>query len=278
MSASDEVDVSTPASRRLRRLQRTHETHERATHRRRTVFARTGVLGGFALAMVVYPVMGTVTPYADAVDSVPEAVAGDVPSTVEALLGAGPSLVETELPLPEADVSSVAMLVDYDYTVSQHLPECDPTVGWSGSNGRLSADSLCTLWNGEQLRADAAVALAELNHRFSLKFGRDLCIGEGYRNLSKQYAIKQSRGYLAATPGTSVHGWGLAFDLCGGDDSGAAKAWLEANGPAWGWVNPAWAKASKWEPWHWEYVPGTDDLNVYGSGSWTSDGSNSSGG
>ncbi|WP_284328648.1 M15 family metallopeptidase [Demequina litorisediminis] len=111
--------------------------------------------------------------------------------------------------------------------------------------------------------------MQSLNEQFKAAFGRDLCVGNGYRTLAAQYATKRSQGYLAATPGTSVHGWGLAIDLCGSDDTGSAKRWLEANGPIWGWENPSWAKSSKWEPWHWEYVPGTDDLGVYESSYWS---------
>jgi LAS superfamily LD-carboxypeptidase LdcB len=62
---------------------------------------------------------------------------------------------------------------------------------------------------------------------------------------------------LAAVPGTSNHGWGLALDLCGGAQSfGSAQyAWLAAIAPAFGWVNPPWARpgAGREEPWHWEY-------------------------
>ncbi|MFW2513153.1 M15 family metallopeptidase [Demequina sp. SO4-13] len=256
-------------SRRERRILHTQEIQVRQTHRRRKFLTRSGVLAGFLLAMVVYPVMGTLTPYAGAVESVPGAVAGENPSTARALLGGGPQLVESELPLPEADASSV-LATAFEIDVSQHLPGCDPIDGWEGYNGRLTADSLCDVGQGEQLRNDAAVAFAELNNRFSQEFGRDICLIDGYRTLSSQYATKRSRGFLAATPGTSVHGWGLAIDLCSGDASGAPKAWLEENGALWGWVNPSWAKSSKWEPWHFEYEPGTDELGVYGSSYWSS--------
>lgn len=250
-------------SRRERRIEQTQEIQVRQTHRRRKVLTRGGVLTGFLLAMVVYPVMGTLTPYADAVESVPGVVAGESPSTARALLGGGPQLVESTLMLPEIDASAV-IATSIEIDVSQHLPGCDPSVGWEGYNGRLTADSLCSIGNGEKLRNDAAVAFAEMNHRFKEDFGRDICLTDTYRTLSGQYATKARAGFMAATPGTSVHGWGLAIDLCSSDARGAAKAWLEENGTAWGWVNPSWAKSSKWEPWHFEYKPGTDELGVYG--------------
>ena len=79
---------------------------------------------------------------------------------------------------------------------------------------------------------------------------------------------------MAATPGKSVHGWGLAFDLCDGDDGGAPKAWLDANSATYGFENPDWATSRKYEPWHWEYMPGTQALGVYGAEYWESDGAN----
>ena len=269
---SSDAHASTPqASRRERRIERTREIQVRQTHRRRIVLTRSGVLAGFVLAMVVYPVVGTIAPYAGAVESVPGVVAGESPSTARALLGGGPQLLESELPLPQADASAV-LATSIEIDVSQHLPGCDPSLGWEGYNGKLTSSSLCDIQDGEELRNDAAVAFAELNFRFEQEFGRDICISDGYRTLSSQYATKRSRGYLAATPGTSVHGWGLAIDLCAGDARGATKAWLEENGETWGWVNPSWAKSSKWEPWHFEYEPGTDELGVYGASYWSNTG------
>ncbi len=62
---------------------------------------------------------------------------------------------------------------------------------------------------------------------------------------------------LAAVPGTSNHGRGLAVDLCGGAErfDGAAHRWLQANAGRFGWVHPAWARQGgrREEPWHWEY-------------------------
>ncbi len=272
MSSRAFVEKHSHRSRRLKRLEETQEIQIRTTHRRRKLLTRGGVLAGFAMAMGVYPVAGTIAPYEPGIDNVPGVVRGEAPTSAHAMLGQGPSLVSIELPLPSPDDQARAIALSDRYTVSQHLPDCDPTKSeFEGGNGELTPDSLCTLWNGEQLRADAAVALAELNERFKVRFGRDMCIYEGYRSLAKQYETKRRRGWLAATPGTSVHGWGLAFDLCGGDDRGETKQWLEDNGPAWGWVNPEWAKTRKWEPWHYEYLPGTDQMNIYGNSNWQPD-------
>lgn len=64
-----------------------------------------------------------------------------------------------------------------------------------------------------------------------------------------------------ATPGTSLHGWGLAIDVWGPTRSllhcsSPELLWLLLNGPRFGWVNPDWARCGQAsaEPWHWEYV------------------------
>lgn len=147
------------------------------------------------------------------------------------------------------------------------LPDCDgvvPASAKSAGNGRLPASALCTLWNrDEKLRADAAVALAKLNVAYTQSFGHDLCITDSYRTLSEQYTVKALRGYLAAAPGTSEHGWGLAIDLCGGAGIAGTETfrWLRANATRYGWDNPDWAQSGgsgAYEPWHWEYFAGQD--------------------
>ena len=140
------------------------------------------------------------------------------------------------------------------------LPNCDVNAAVDGTNGGLANHSLCELWQaGEYLRPDAAMSLSALNEAFSASFGRELCLVASYRNLDTQYELKASRGYFAASPGTSMHGWGLAIDLCAketGDSEVFSCLW--ANAPSYGWQNPSWAQlgGSKYEPWHWEFVSG----------------------
>lgn len=143
------------------------------------------------------------------------------------------------------------------------LPGCDVSVKPSGSNGQLATDTLCDLWDsGEMLRADAAVALAALNESYVATYGTEMCINDSYRTLSSQYTLKSTKGGLAATPGYSEHGWGLAVDLCAETYQSAAKTkWLRANAPLYGWDNPAWARpggSGATEPWHWEFTEGVE--------------------
>ena len=137
------------------------------------------------------------------------------------------------------------------------LPGCSGEATGSGSNGLIASSELCTLWDGHtRIRADAAVALAELNEAYQAVWGEPMCITDGFRSYSQQVATKAAKGYLAAPPGTSNHGWGLAVDICPETYAGSRWAWLAANAPAFGWDNPDWARpgGSKYEPWHWEFT------------------------
>ncbi|WP_369371378.1 M15 family metallopeptidase [Promicromonospora sp. Populi] len=149
------------------------------------------------------------------------------------------------------------------------LPDCDIDAPVEGTNGALTNHSLCELWQaGEYLRPDAAMSLSALNEAFRASFGREMCLVASYRDLDTQYALKESRGWYAASPGTSMHGWGLAIDLCTKETGDSdVYSWLWANAPSYGWQNPAWAQlggAGAYEPWHWEFVSG-----VVEKGEWT---------
>lgn len=142
------------------------------------------------------------------------------------------------------------------------LPGCDGVVpDGSYANGQLPDGVLCTLWSSDdRLRADAAVALAKLNIAYKQTFGSNICLTDSYRTLAAQQILKAQKGYLAAQPGTSEHGWGLAVDLCDGVQTGygAKYTWLRENAPLYGWDNPMWARSGgsgPHEPWHWEYTP-----------------------
>jgi D-alanyl-D-alanine carboxypeptidase len=142
------------------------------------------------------------------------------------------------------------------------LPGCDGIVASTAySNGQLPDGALCTLWTSKhRLRADAAVALAKLNIAYKQAFGSTICLTDSYRTLASQQRLKAQKGYLAARPGTSQHGLGLAIDLCGGAQTGYGTryTWLRDNAPIYGWDNPDWALpggSGPHEPWHWEFSP-----------------------
>jgi LAS superfamily LD-carboxypeptidase LdcB len=80
-------------------------------------------------------------------------------------------------------------------------------------------------------------------------------ITDSYRTYETQVRLAQEKGLyseggLAARPGTSRHGFGLALDLGGGANSSGTPQnnWLVANANSFGF------QTIPREPWHWEYV------------------------
>lgn len=132
---------------------------------------------------------------------------------------------------------------------------------WGGhSNGNIPLSALTTLsWApGHRLRSDAAAGFESLNQAYRARFGVNISITDSYRTLAAQQHLYETKGPgLAAKPGTSNHGWALAVDLGGGINSfGTAQhVWMVANGPAYGWIHPTWARqgGGREEPWHFEY-------------------------
>ena len=127
------------------------------------------------------------------------------------------------------------------------------------ANGRIPAAVLCPLEfaPGHLLRCDAAERLTALSDVFEREFGYPIPITDSYRSYVQQVAVASAKPHLAAIPGTSNHGWGIAVDL-GGRIAGGASAeyvWLRVHGPDFGWDNPPWARlgGAKPEPWHFEF-------------------------
>lgn len=118
-------------------------------------------------------------------------------------------------------------------------------------NGRLGDEFLAPA-GGLRLAREAAEAFNAMVEAARAD-GASLVITDGYRTYEAQVDLKERKGWLAATPGRSMHGWGLAVDF----NTGASDmAWLRENAADFGWVHPGWAQpgGSKPEPWHWEYA------------------------
>ena len=136
----------------------------------------------------------------------------------------------------------------------------DPPGAWGGhENGRIPAAELCPLTGapGHLLRCDAAAAYGQMASAYRTRFGTRLCITDSYRPYDRQVVAAERKPDLAATPGTSNHGWALAVDLCGGANNFGTPQhkWLQSNAATFGWRQPAWAsrKGDRPEPWHWEF-------------------------
>ncbi len=139
------------------------------------------------------------------------------------------------------------------------LAGCRTSPGETGaSNGRIPISDLCAIPDGLLLRDDAAAAWARLGAAYEKAYGDQPCTTGGYRSLDDQQRLYSIKPGLAARPGTSNHGWGVAVDLCGGIESFGTDEylWMQENAGRFGWQNPRWAQAggSRPEPWHWEFV------------------------
>ncbi|WP_431891576.1 D-alanyl-D-alanine carboxypeptidase family protein [Cellulosimicrobium funkei] len=187
---------------------------------------------------------------------------GDV--TLEDVLASATTLAEllgTDL-VPVGVVPAAGATALAGTTLAERLAEVVERYAGSTAqyqNGRIPPEALCALdfAPGKTLRCDAAEQLEALAAEFEKEFGYALKITDAYRPYDEQVRLKAVKPYLAAVPGTSQHGWGLAIDVGGNVPSGTSLeyVWLRTHGPDYGWDNPAWARpnGSKPEPWHFEF-------------------------
>ena len=117
-------------------------------------------------------------------------------------------------------------------------------------NGRIPPDALAPVGStGHRLWAPAAQAFGDLSAA-AARDGIRIGITDSYRSYDAQVDVAArkglySQGGLAAVPGTSPHGWGLALDL---DLDARAQAWMRANAGTYGFEED-----TPREPWHWVY-------------------------
>lgn len=119
-------------------------------------------------------------------------------------------------------------------------------------NGRIPAQALEPIGVGDhRLWAPAAAAFRQLRADAAAA-GVQIGVTDSYRDYGTQVSLAQrkglySQGGLAATPGSSNHGWGMALDL---DLDATAQAWMRENAWRYGFVED-----TPREPWHWGYRP-----------------------
>jgi cell wall-associated NlpC family hydrolase len=183
-------------------------------------------------------------------------VVRDLPS--EEVLGVGRPSAGRRPPVAPPGPAAGAVRVECGNTV--HPPTSDRSRQWGGyPNGLIPPSALCPVGvGGHRLRCDAAAAYRALSAAFEAGTGAPLCITDSYRSYAGQVDLYGRKPALAAVPGTSNHGWGLAVDLCGGVERfGTAQyAWMVANAGRFGFLHPTWADPGngREEPWHWEYA------------------------
>jgi len=118
-------------------------------------------------------------------------------------------------------------------------------------NGRLPDSVLASVGQGgHRLQADAAQQFQAMVAAAAQQ-GIKLTITDSYRSFAEQVDLAKrkglySQGGLAAEPGTSEHGWGLAIDANVNDPR--TYEWLRANAAKFGFYGDV-----PREPWHWEY-------------------------
>lgn len=116
-------------------------------------------------------------------------------------------------------------------------------------NGKLASSELAPIPGG-QLRKDAAAAWNAPGGPADagLRPGGPISSYRTYAEQEQVWTVYQNGGNLAAVPGTSNHGWGLAVDI----PNAWEQAWMREHGAHYGWEK---TEAFS-EPWHFTYVPG----------------------
>ncbi|HLM04795.1 MAG TPA: D-alanyl-D-alanine carboxypeptidase family protein [Blastococcus sp.] len=174
------------------------------------------------------------------------------------VLGIGRPSLGQRSPVAAPGSTGSALKVECGNTV--YPPSYDGARAWGGyPNGLIPPSAMCPLGPaGHALRCDAAAAYRAMSAAFASAFGSPLCITDSYRTYASQVRLYGQKPALAAVPGTSNHGWGLAVDLCGGIErfGTAPYAWMKANAGRFGYLHPDWAEPGngREEPWHWEYA------------------------
>ncbi|MGH3094715.1 MAG: M15 family metallopeptidase [Streptosporangiales bacterium] len=204
-------------------------------------------------------------------------------ATIETLTNGNYSHILEALRAQSVDIHAVAGAVDGSVWGTKHMSDvtqsctiiqaagnvdmsgCPSLPGhtpWGGyANGEIPTNRpdmvpLPASMNGGWLRCDAGKSLIALSQAFKKHFGYPISVTDSYRTLAGQERLFIEKGpVLAATPGTSNHGWGCAVDLGSGINQFKSPTfnWMKRHAPKYGWVHPAWAESNPFEPWHWEY-------------------------
>ena len=119
------------------------------------------------------------------------------------------------------------------------------------ANGRIPTYALASIGGGHMLASPAAKAFTQMRTA-AQQAGVKIGINDSYRSYDEQVKMAKekglySQGGLAAKPGTSDHGLGIALDL---QLDAKAQQWMKQNAKNYGFVNNVAG-----ESWHWTYKP-----------------------
>ena len=129
----------------------------------------------------------------------------------------------------------------------------------TGQNGMLPEDRLALVGIGQHKAQPVAADAFKAMRAAAASDKVDLGITDSYRTYQGQVAAKQKwaakgKPQMAATPGKSNHGWGLAFDMSfGSNRNSPGYKWMVQNAAKFGFKGPLQNPS---EAWHWEYVGG----------------------
>jgi cell wall-associated NlpC family hydrolase len=174
------------------------------------------------------------------------------------ILGIGRPSLGQRAPVAAPGPTGGALRMECGNTV--YPPSYGGSRSWGGyPNGLIPPSAMCPIGvAAHTLRCDAAAAYKAMSAAFAGVFGTPICITDSYRTYASQVRLYGQKPALAAVPGTSNHGWGLAVDLCGGIERFGTEqyAWMKANAGRFGFLHPDWAEPGngREEPWHWEYA------------------------
>jgi zinc D-Ala-D-Ala carboxypeptidase len=127
-----------------------------------------------------------------------------------------------------------------------------PTEYLKYGNGKIPSEALSQI-SGTSHRMWAPAARSyEAMRSAAAADGVTLGITDSYRTYESQVDLAARKGLynqggLAAVPGTSNHGWGMALDL---KLDSTALAWMREHGDEYGFE-----ESVPRETWHWEYHP-----------------------
>ena len=197
-----------------------------------------------------------------------------------------PTIVSVEGHIPLAFPATKATGLAFKFKAAKNLPHRgDPTgrgaqetatykaTGQKIGNGELQNTGILVhlagppdYSSGLHLIQDAAESWGTMKRDFEAKFPGRTLTGTGYRTFEKQAELYEcyknnncNNGNLAATPGTSNHGWGAAVDInrtqagistkSDADMSAPASVWLNKFGKDYGFVFTVGT-----ENWHMDWV------------------------
>ena len=175
---------------------------------------------------------------------------------------AGTDLAELEKAAFDLSTNrSVVVLATDTLSTAQDAITCPaPDQTWDPDSGKIPSSALSPIpWAPTHfVRTDVLDGLIELDAAYRKAFGEHLTINSSYRSYEAQASIYDPSSPIAAPPGCSNHGMGLAVDIGGGVETFDTEQynWLKAHAKNYGWVHPAFAEPDGRvpEPWHWESV------------------------